>query len=752
MAASEDENVPDVRLPLPGSSMLKPNILRPREYQLGIVKEAVERNTLVVLPTGLGKTMVSALVAAQLLERNPEMRVLLMAPTKPLVLQHRNSYLGFLNLDEDSLVSMTGEVPPPLREELWAQGRVLFTTPQVVENDIAKGRLTLKDFCLVVFDEAHRAVKGYAYTAIARHYMENGVYPLILGLTASPGGNKAHITEVCEALSIEKIIYRSHEDEDVSPYVHNIETEWREVDLPEQYEGIYRLLQKMLNVRIEKLRGYLPSDGGGGPRFVGKKMLLVLGDKLREKLNSTPGPVRGPIFGHMMLQSSALSLLHSMELLESQGIRALMRFLNRLEDEKDEKKAYKNIVKDAFYPEMFKLVVENVEVEHPKVEQLKLEIIKQYGKDKRAKVLVFTQYRDTAALLTSALRNDVFVVERFVGQASKLGDEGLDQEAQAAILDRFRRSEITVLVATSVAEEGLDIPDVDLVVFYEPIPSEIRFIQRKGRTGRSRVGRVVILATADSVDTAYYFASQRKIKRMRELMSTIDTTLGRVQRGPRPLPAPAGTRPPPITGRPPFSIVGRPRDVRTSQEPSQIKPEFKVLTLGGSGSEEMPMNARSTITKPSTTIPAHISPMGPTATSEARLVREWVMDLLERREETFIEDLFERGSEDGIERGDLQKTLEELRREGLLYKPRWDVFRKVKERNDDRKDILDISVVKVGQGCALLLIDDETEALLEPEEFPGDLSLIKKGKRFRARGTIYDGGGKKHLRVFEVLE
>jgi Fanconi anemia group M protein len=293
---------------------------------------------------------------------------------------------------------------------------------------------------------------------------------------------------------------------------------------------------------------------------------------------------------------------------------------------------------------------------------------------------------------------------------------------------------------------------VDLVVFYEPIPSEIRFIQRKGRTGRSRVGRVVILATADSVDTAYYFASQRKIKRMRELMSTIDTTLARVQRGPRPPPAPAGSRPPPIAVRSWLSPVAPSGDRRTLPEPSIIKPEFKVLKMDSPGPEERPINTQTPLTKPSTTIPAHISPMGLTATSEAKLVRGWVMDLLERREDTFIEDLFERGSEDGIERGDLQKTLEELRREGLVYKPRWDIVRKVKERNEGRKDIFDISVVKVGQGCALLLIDDGTEALLEPEEFPGDLSLIKKGKRFRARGTIYDGGGTKHLRVFEVVE
>jgi len=712
-------------------SLLRPDALPPREYQLAVVKDAVERNTLVVLPTGLGKTLISVLAAAQLLERNPEMRVLVMAPTRPLVLQHRASFKKLLVLDEDSLVTMTGEVPPPAREDLWAQGRIFFTTPQVVENDIAKGRLTLKDFCLVVFDEAHRAVKDYAYTAIARHYMETGVYPLLLGLTASPGGNRERVIEVCEALCIEKIVYRTHEDEDVSPYVHNIETDWREVELPEQYDGILRLIRRMVDARVEKLRAFLPSDGQGGPpRYVGKRLLISLGDRLRETLDKTPGPERGPIFGYMMLQSSTLSLLHAAELLESQGIRPLMRFLNRLEDEKDEKKAYRNIVKDALYPDTYKIVSDNVEVEHPKVEQLKLEIIKQYSKDKTAKVLVFTQYRDTAALLTSALRNDVFVVERFVGQASKMGDEGMDQAAQSAILDRFRSGEITVLVATSVAEEGLDIPDVDLVVFYEPIPSEIRFIQRKGRTGRSRVGRVVILATADSVDTAYYFASQRKIKRMRELMLSIDTTLGRAQRGPRPPPTPASA----------VLKFPRPRP-RPENGPLTISAGFGAHTTGA---RQAP--------KPSASLPDHISPMGPTATAEARLVRQWLMDLLERKDEVFIEDMFERGAEDGLERADLLEALDELRSEGLVFKPRWDVVKKVKERKGDRKDVHDVSVVKVVQGCAFLLIDGKTEALLEPEEFPGDVSFIKKGSRFQVRGTLYDEKGKTHLRVFEVLE
>jgi ERCC4-related helicase len=702
---------------LPGVSLLRPGIMSPREYQLTIVKDAVEKNTLVVLPTGLGKTLVSVLAAAQLLERNCDMRVLIMAPTRPLVLQHRASFEKLLDVDEDELVQMTGEVPPDLRQEQWSQGRIFFTTPQVVENDIAKGRLTLKDFCLVVFDEAHRAIKDYAYTAIARHYMEKGVYPLLLGLTASPGGNAERVLEVCEALSIEKIIYRTNEDEDVSPYVHNIETEWREVDLPHQYEGILLLLRRMVEIRVDKLRAFLPTDGAGGPtQYIGKRLLLTLGDRLHEKLDKTPGPQRGPIFGYMMIQSSALSLLHGMELLESQGIRSLMRFLNRLEDEKDDKKAYKNIIKDAMYPEMYKAVVDNIEVEHPKVEQLKLEIIKQYSKDKKAKILVFTQYRDSAALLSSAIKNDVFVVERFVGQASKLGDKGMDQDAQREILDRFRNGEITVLVATSVAEEGLDIPDVDLVIFYEPIPSEIRFIQRKGRTGRSRVGKVVLLATVDSIDTAYYHASQRKIKRMREIMSSINTTLGRVQRGPRPPPTPVGAKPRPI--------VAEDRPQMQNKAPTRLKAITNV----------------------------HISPMGPTATSEARIVRDWILDTLENKDEEYVEDLFERGSEEGMTRADMYKTLEELRKDGLVFKPRWDLVKKIKAHKDDKKGQLEVTVLKVTQGCAQLLIDGETEALLEPEEFPGNLSLIKKGKKFRVHGVLYGSGGKKHLRVLEVFE
>ena len=108
-------------------------------------------------------------------------------------------------------------------------------------------------------------------------------------------------------------------------------------------------------------------------------------------------------------------------------------------------------------------------------------------------VLIFTQYRDTARRIVEVLSENGIKASRFVGQAKRRGDVGMKQDEQTSVLDSFRNGEFNILVATSIAEEGLDIPEVDLVIFYEPIPSDIRYIQRKGRTGRKSAGSVVIL-------------------------------------------------------------------------------------------------------------------------------------------------------------------------------------------------------------------------------------------------------------------
>ena len=135
------------------------------------------------------------------------------------------------------------------------------------------------------------------------------------------------------------------------------------------------------------------------------------------------------------------------------------------------------------------------------------------------RAIVFTQYRDTARHIVDILNSNNITAARFVGQAKKDGDVGMKQEEQAQILEAFRRGEFSVLVATSIAEEGLDIPEVDLVIFYEPIPSEIRYIQRRGRTGRRSSGSVIILAAKDTIDERYLNASKRRIEKMNQALS-----------------------------------------------------------------------------------------------------------------------------------------------------------------------------------------------------------------------------------------
>jgi len=138
-----------------------------REYQRAIAKSALGSNTLVVLPTGLGKTIIALLVVVERLGMFPEGKVVVLAPTRPFVLQHARFFKEHLAGDDISSVTLTGESSPELRGALFQESRLVFATPEVIRNDVHEHRYTLTAVCLVVFDEAHRCVKEYAYSEVA---------------------------------------------------------------------------------------------------------------------------------------------------------------------------------------------------------------------------------------------------------------------------------------------------------------------------------------------------------------------------------------------------------------------------------------------------------------------------------------------------------------------------------------------------------------------------------------------------------
>lgn len=503
--------------------LIRPGSIEERDYQVNIARAALEEPTLVVLPTGMGKTVVALIVIAETLAKKTG-KVLFMAPTKPLVEQHS----GFLadHLLGHEPIMFTGEVPPSKRGAMWNSGRLVVSTPQVIENDLGEGRISLDNVALIVFDEAHRAAGDYAYVSIGKRFAEAG--GLALGMTASPGSDVAKIAEVCENLGMTNVEIRSELDEDVVKYTQDVKTEFIGVRMPEEMGRVIYLLERILEEQIAKLRAYGYLDPKKPPTT---RDLLEAGRVIRAKLDA--GTKNFHLFQAASANSLAMKINHGIELAQTQGKGALEGYFDKLVKQGQEKggpKASRDLVKDARFQQARTLLY-GMQKEHPKLEKIVPILKSQFVSKPDSRAIVFTHYRDTCDLLTQKLSSvDGLRPVRFVGQSSKGEDIGLNQKEQKEIIDRFRAGVHNVLVATSIAEEGLDIPTTDLVVFYEPVPSEIRTIQRRGRTGRRQAGRVVMFVTRDTKDEAYFWSSRKKEMQMRRELDSLRRKL-RVRRG-----------------------------------------------------------------------------------------------------------------------------------------------------------------------------------------------------------------------------
>ena len=492
---------------------IKSDNVEQREYQVKIAEAAAKNNTLVVLPTGLGKTVIALILIAKKLKKT-DGKILFLAPTKPLVLQHSQFLRQHLTVDEKSIVVFTGEVSPSERREKWNQARIIVSTPQVIENDLLSKRIDLKDVSFIVFDEAHHAVGVYSYVFVSEMYQKQREGRLVLGMTASPGNDVAKILEVCKNLGIDDIEIRTKYDPDVKPYVHDLDITWKEIPLPNEFAYTIQLLRKSLSERLKLLKEIEVIESSS-VSLINRKKLLEAQRKIQTELRSKAKPPK-ILFKAASVQSEAMKIHYAIELLQTQGVNALKNYFQRMGKEavsKDGSKASRSIISDSNITEAV-AYVKSLDVEHPKLQEI-VEIVKrQFEAKPDSKIIVFTHYRDTSSKVCEILKN----VEkarpiRFIGQASRENDKGLSQKKQAEIIEKFKQGIFNVLIATSVAEEGLDIPSTDLVVFYEPIPSEIRLIQRRGRTGRKMPGKVIILITKGTSDEGYYWAAKRKEKR-----------------------------------------------------------------------------------------------------------------------------------------------------------------------------------------------------------------------------------------------
>lgn len=488
-----------------------PDTVEEREYQCSMADGCMKRNTMIILPTGLGKTVVALIVASKILEKGR--KVLIMAPTKPLVEQHYETFSSWLK--NVKIGAMNGLMEPKKRTETVRSNDLLISTPQIIDNDIENGRYPLSDFGLIIYDEAHRAIGDYAYVKIASKYN----YGLTMGMTASPGSSVNKMLEICNNLGIECAEMRTESDPDVSPYVHDTFVERIEVNVPDELLKIIDILNKMLDTFIENLTAM----GLVNPAWpMSMKHLLTIGDSLQKRL--ARGEKSVFVFRGLVVNSAAIKTIHAVMLAETQGVSSVRNYMAKIEEEANSTKktnASREVVLHPRYKELID-ILEKTKVEHPKISRVMSMVSKKIASDPSAKVIVFTQYRDTCEMLNEKL-SLIEKVEpiKLIGQSKG----GLKQKEQISIIDDFRGGKYNTMVSTSVGEEGLDIANADMVIFYEPLPSEIRTIQRRGRTGRKKTGEVYVLIAKGTRDEQYDKNSLMKEEKMKSNLPKLNRML-----------------------------------------------------------------------------------------------------------------------------------------------------------------------------------------------------------------------------------
>ncbi|OCB88592.1 P-loop containing nucleoside triphosphate hydrolase protein [Sanghuangporus baumii] len=190
-----------------------------RDYQFNIVKKCLFQNTLVALPTGLGKTFVAGVIMLNYYRWFPEGRIFFVAPTKPLVAQQISACHEVCGIPGSDAALLTGEVPKSKRSGILSQKRVIYMTPQTLVNDLASGLIDPLSVILIVIDEAHRGSGDYAYSQVVRYMMAKNPHFRILALSATPGNTVEAVQRIVDSLHISHIEIRNEQSFDLQKYI-----------------------------------------------------------------------------------------------------------------------------------------------------------------------------------------------------------------------------------------------------------------------------------------------------------------------------------------------------------------------------------------------------------------------------------------------------------------------------------------------------------------------------------------------------
>ncbi|KAK4128232.1 P-loop containing nucleoside triphosphate hydrolase protein [Parathielavia appendiculata] len=498
-----------------------------RDYQFSIVKNGLFNNTLVALPTGLGKTFIAATVMLNYFRWTKRAKIVFVAPTKPLATQQVQACLSIAGIPRSQATLLTGETPPVLREGEWESKRLFFMTPQTLMNDLSKGYADPKSIVLLVIDEAHRATGDYAYVKAVEFIRRFSKSFRILALTATPGSTVEGVQEIIDNLGISHVEIRTEESIDIRQYVHSRNIDTITFDPSDEMYEVRNLFSKALKPLLDKLSSqniYYGRD----------PMSLTTYGLLKSRNEWMAGPGRhvnqGTKFMMFAVFGILQSLAHSIKLLNFHGIKPFYNSLAEFRSTEEEKpgqgsKLKRQLLADENFQKMMSMIERWMKMDefngHPKLTYLCETLVNHFidaGEHSNTRAIVFSEYRDSAEEIVRLLNSQPLISATvFVGQADSKRSEGMKQKQQIETIEKFKSGHFNVLVATSIGEEGLDIGQVDLIVCYDASASPIRMLQRMGRTGRRRAGNIVLLLMKGKEEEKYLEAKDN-YQKMQQLI------------------------------------------------------------------------------------------------------------------------------------------------------------------------------------------------------------------------------------------
>ncbi|XP_049526391.1 uncharacterized protein LOC119457781 [Dermacentor silvarum] len=532
-----------------GQTWIYPTNYPVRSYQFNIVQSALFKNTMVILPTGLGKTFIAAVVMYNFYRWYPTGKIVFMAPTRPLVAQQIEACYKIMGIPLEDTLEMTGTVPAGQRAQGWRERRVFFLTPQVMMNDLLRNALRPQDVKCLVIDEAHKALGSYSYCQVVQEIVKYNNQFRILALSATPGTDVKSVRNVLANLMISHVELRTEDSLDIQEFTQKRTIEKVVVPLGEEITELKNKFLGVIRTYLDRLdrSNAIPRVN---PESLGKYRMLLLKESFQQ---NPPSRLSSREVGQLQGYFSLLiSLYHAFELLLAHGMQPFFYFLKGIVDgEKSQPRVRYELMHNGDFEDLYKHLEQRLGVPeasandtlhptaaaaasslyentfsetegqaahvvgHPKLAKLEEVILEHFkkfaGNEGGTRVMVFSQYRDSVKEITVQLNRHQPLVKamNFVGQRAGTA-KGFSQKEQLLVVKKFREGGYNVLVSTCVGEEGLDIGEIDLIVCFDAPKSPIRLVQRMGRTGRKREGRIVVLLTEGKEEQAYKESNYKK--------------------------------------------------------------------------------------------------------------------------------------------------------------------------------------------------------------------------------------------------